>query len=179
MATVISTPSDTANSYAAIDFVKAQWDVNPNIDYSSLDDETIGNLAIYATQFIDNEYASSYNGEIYDDSYALFWPRTGAVDRRGVPITDYTVFPEDLQKAIAAQAWYLNSIDLLSSETTTGAISGVKSKSFEGLGSKEYFSVSEQRTALYKSRVCTDARNYLESLVTGSSSPYTNVMQRG
>lgn len=179
MATVISDPSATANSYADIDFVKAQWDLNPNIDYSALSNEEIGNLAIYATANLDTQYGTDYLGVLYDAEYALFYPRVGVVDRRGVPIIDYTIFPLDLQKAVAAQAWYLNSVDFVAAETSSGQISGVQSKSMDGLGSKTYFDTSEQKTALYKSKVCSDARKYLESLVSGSSSPYISIMQRG
>lgn len=179
MTIVISEPSATANSYASIAFVKSQWDLNPNIDYSALTDEQIGNLAIFATMFIDKENGAEYQGVLYDPAYSLFFPRTGLTDRRGMAITDYTVFPIDLQKAVAAQAWYLNSVDFIATENTTGQISGVKIKKMDGLGSKEYFSVSEQKTALYKSRICNDARKYLESFVSGSSSPYISIMQRG
>tara|TARA_R110000782_G_scaffold270483_1_gene371888 strand:- start:70311 stop:70850 length:540 start_codon:yes stop_codon:yes gene_type:complete len=179
MATVISDPSATANSYASLAFIKSQWDLNPNIEYSALTDEQIGNLGIFSTMSIDNEYSNDYLGALYDIDYSLFWPRTGAVDRRGVAITDYTIFPLDLQKAVAAQAWYLNSVDFVATENASGQISGVQSKSMDGLGSKSYFGTSEQKKALYKSKICSDARKYLDSLVSGSSSPYISIMQRG
>lgn len=175
--TVISDVGPTANSYSSIADIKAQWDKNPNIDYSSLDDEAIGQLAILATESLDLEYGSDYAGTLYDADYALFWPRVGVYDRRGVAITDYTVFPSDLANAVAAQAWWLNQVDFIALGATS--VSGIKMQELEGLGKKEYFDIGSQRSALYKSPVSKDANKWLEGLVVGGTGGYTSVMQRG
>ncbi len=177
--TVISDVGPTANSYSSVANIKAQWDKNPNIDYSALSDEQIGQLAIFATESIDLQYGEDYNGLLYDESYALFFPRVGVSDRRAVPIIDYTIFPSDLANAVAAQAWWLNEINFIGMATSTTSVSGVKRKEMEGLGSKEYFNVADQMVALRKSQVSSDAKKWLSSFVIGGLSDYTQMMYRG
>lgn len=178
MAVVISIPAEDANSYSSIANVKAQWGKNPNIDYSSLTDEEIGDLAILATESIDLEYGEDYKGSIHNENYALFFPREGVYDRRGVAITDYTVFPSDLANAVASQAWWLHSVDLVDLEINTG-ISGVRSKNMDGLGGKEFFDPSDQILANRKSTISSDTKKWLSSFVQGGTSSYSQTMQRG
>ena len=175
--TVISDVGENANSYSSVANVKEQWDKNPNIDYSALDDEAIGQLAILATESLDLEYGTDYAGTLYNNEYALFWPRVGVKDRRGVAITDYTVFPRDLANAVAAQAWWLNQVDFVA--LGVSSLSGIKSQELEGLGKKEFFDIGSQRSALYKSPVSKDANKWLEGLVIGGTGGYTSVMMRG
>jgi len=176
--TVISDVGPTANSYSSVANIKAQWDKNPNIDYSSVDDETIAQLAILSTESLDLEYGSDYAGTLYNEDYALFFPRVGVYDRRGILIDDYTVFPSDLANAVAAQAWWMNEIDFISLQVNSG-VSGVKSKKLEGLGGKEYFDVADQLLASRKSVVSSDAKKWLDSLVSGGTSAYIQTMYRG
>lgn len=177
--TVISDVGATANSYVSVAVTKAQWDKNPNIDYSALTDEAIAQLVILATESLDLEYGADYAGTLYDEDYALFWPRVGVKDRRGVLITDYTVFPTDLQYATAAQAWWLGSVDLIGLEISGGSVSGVKSKNMDGLGGKEYFDVAEQLRASRRSSVSKDANKWLSAMVVGGTSAWVQIMQRG
>ena len=176
--TVISDVGPTANSYSSVANIKEQWDKNPNIDYSAVDDETIAQLAILSTESLDLEYGSDYVGALYDEDYALFWPRTGAYDRRGILINDYTVFPSDLANAVAAQAWWMNEIDLIGLQINSGT-SAVKGKNLEGLGGQEFFDVADQLLANRKSTVSSDAKKWLDSMVLGGTSAYVQVMFRG
>lgn len=177
--TIIDDVGPTANSYASVATVKAQWDKNPNIDYSTLTDEQIARLAILATESLDLEYGTDYTGVLYDEDYALFWPRVGVYSRRGVLLDDYTVFPTDLQNAVAAQAWWLGAVDLIGLEVTGGGVGGVKRQKMDGLGEKEFFEIADQRLAARRSSVSSDAKKWLEGLVIGGASAHTQVMRRG
>jgi len=177
--TIINDVGSDANSYASVAEIKAQWDKNPNIDYSLLDDETIARFAIASTQSLDLQYGENYAGTLYNKDYALFWPRVGVFDRRGVLIDDYTVFPSDLIGATAAQAWWLNSVDLLSIEISGGGASGTKRKSMDGLGELEYFDVTDQMIASRRPQVSSEAKGWLSSFVLGGTSAYVQVMYRG
>ena len=176
--TVISDVGPTANSYSSVANIKEQWDKNPNIDYSLLDDETIAQLAILSTESLDLEYGANYSGALYNEDYALFWPRTGVHDRRGIIIDDYTVFPSDLANAVAAQAWWMNEVNLIGLQVDSG-VSEVKSNDLEGLGGKEFFGVSDQLLASRKSPVSSGAKKWLDSMVLGGTSAYIQTMYRG
>lgn len=175
--TIINDVGPTANSYVSVSYVKSQWSVDPNKDFSSLSDEDIAKIAIYATSVFDAEFWALYDGTLYNSSYALFWPRTGTYDSRGVPINDMTLFPNDLKKAVSEQSWYLNGNDVFAPLN----ISGVKQKVLEGTGSKTFYDLGDLRSALSKSVVSDLASKLISPLLIGNSygNNFTNYIVRG
>ena len=175
--TIIDDVGPSANSYVNVAYVKSRWDIDPNKDYSLIDDETIAKLAIYSTQVFDSEFWAMYAGYLFNSSYALFWPRAGAYDSRGVSITDYTVFPEDLKKSIAEQMWYLQSNDVFA----VISIGDVKSQSLDGVGSKTFYDIGARRSALTKNVVSDLAAKMISPLLIGGTygNSFSNPVVRG
>lgn len=175
--TIIDDVGANANSYVSVSYIKSQWSVDPNKVFSSLTDEDIAKLAIYATSIFDAELWAMYDGDLFNTSYALFWPRANVQDSRGVRITDMTVFPNDLKKAVAEQSWYLNDNDVFAQVQ----ISGVKQQVLEGVGSKTFYDLGELRSALSKSIISDLASKLVSPLLIGQSygSKYSNHIVRG
>lgn len=174
---IISDVGANANSYISIDFAKSQWSMDKNKDFSSFTDEAIAKLCIMATSVIDLEYWALFDGELFNSDYALMFPRTGLTDMRGVQITDYTVYPVELMLATAELAYYLNANDGYLSVT----LSGVKSQSLDGVGSKEFYDLADLRSATKIDVIPTKARKLLEPLLIGGQSygDYTASFVRG
>ena len=174
---IIDDVGSTANSYVSVDYVKSRWNLDPNKDYSTLDDEAIAKLAIYTTSIFDSEFWAMYDGYLYNSSYALFWPRTGVTDSRGIAITDYTVFPTDLKNAICEQMYYLNDNNVFAVVNITG----LKQRVLEGTGSQTFYDLGELRSALSKDVIGTLAGKMISPLLIGNSysNAYTNTIVRG
>lgn len=175
--TIIDDAGANANSYVSVPYVKSQWSIDPNKDFSSLTDEDIARLAIYTTSVLDAELWAMYDGDLFNASYALFWPRTNAYDSRGIRITDMTVFPNDLKKAVAEQCWYLNTTDVFKQTQ----ISGLKQQVLDGVGSKTFYDLGELRSALSKPVISELASKLVSPLLIGQSygSKYSNHIVRG
>ena len=175
--TIIDDVGSSANSYVNVAYVKSRWNIDPNKDYSSISDETIAKLAIYSTQVFDSEFWAMYAGYLFNSYYALFWPRYGTYDSRGVSITDYTVFPEDLKKSIAEQMWYLHSNDVFA----VISIGDIKSQTLEGVGSKEFYDIGARRAALTKNIISDLAAKMISPLLIGGSygGSFSNPVVRG
>lgn len=148
--TVISDVGADANSYVSVAKTRELWALDPN-KTDVISDEDLARLVIYATAIMDAELGQQYTGNLYNKNYALSFPRVGCVDNRGVAITDYSVFPIDLQKATSEQAYYLNSNDAYA----VLDINGVKSQSLSGVGSQEFYDLGELRSALTKDAIGT------------------------
>lgn len=168
-------PSPTANSYSSLADAKAYWDLNRHIDYSSYTDRELEQALIFATATLDVEFGSKYAGELYDESYALFWPRTGVYDSRGIAITDYTTFPTQLAQATACFAF----TTLLEDRTAEVSVDAVVEKSMDGLGSVKYDSYGAKRAAATKTVVPNQCAKILGSLITSSTSSYVEFLSRG
>lgn len=173
--TIISDVGTTANSYISVADAKAYYDTDPNKDYSAITDETLAKALITATLLTDAYYGAKYKGDLYDSTYALFWPRTSVYDPRGVAITDYTVFPTQLGYAVAEQA-YFGATTNREAELT---ISGVLSQTLEGVGSQTYQSASDQRIAGSKPLFVARAQQLIAPFVVGGGSAYVGTLQRG
>lgn len=173
--TLESSPGADANSYISLVDAKAYYNLDPNKDYSGISDETLAKALITATLLIDLQYGSDYVGKLYDDSYALYWPRTNAVDQRGVVITDYTVFPTQLGLAVAEQAYYGATSDREAEVT----ISNVLSQELDGVGSQTYMNASDQRIASRKPVIVSRAQQLISPFVIGGGSAMVGVMLRG
>ena len=177
--TVISNPSSDANSYASIAKYKEVLSLDVNKDISGETDESIAARLINATRQIDFENSGNFLGELYDDSYALQFPRKGLVDYRGIKVTDYTVFPDQLILATIYQSYYIDKVDYYSESSS---VSGVKRQEMEGLGSQEFFDPSDQKKAVKKDKWAKEVGGFLNSfllspIATGSS--YVTVLGRG
>lgn len=175
--TVISDVGATANSYVSVAETKAQWALDPNKDASGFTDEQIAVFVIYATEVTDAENWALYDGYLFNPDYALFFPRAGLTDSRGVKISDMTIFPKDLKKSVIEQAYYLSSNDVFA----TLNLNGVKSQSLTGVGSKTFYDLGEYRAALKKNVMSDLAKKYLSALLIGGSagSDYTARFVRG
>ena len=173
--TIISDVGPTANSYISVADAKAYYDLDPNKDYSAIADETLAQALITARFLLDAYYGDKYRGTLYDQTYATFWPRVGVYDERGILIEDYTEFPTQLGYAQAEQAYYGATEDR-EAETT---ISNVLRKQLEGVGSITYMSASDQRLAASKGLFVDRAAQLIKPFVTGSTSPYIDLMSRG
>ena len=172
---IISDVGADANSYASVAFTKSQWAIDPN-KTDVISDEDIARLLIYSTMIFDAELGQDYDGSLYNNSYALYFPRTGCYDGRGIAITDYTVFPLDLQKAITEQAYYLNGTDVYADLN----INGVKSQSLSGVGSRTFYDLGELRSALQKDSIFELAKKIVSPLVVGGyTSNYSSRIVRG
>lgn len=165
-----------ANSYASLADYKAVLGIDPYKDITAQTDEQIAQSLIYASFYIDGQIQDKVLGQLYDKTYATLFPRIGLVDYRGVEITDYTVFPDQLIKATVYQAWWVTQKDIAAADP---ALSAVKKKEMEGLGNIEYFSPSEQRMAWKVSRLAKEVPALLDSFVTGSLGGNMQVMLRG
>ena len=174
--TLNSNVGSEANSYASLSAYKDALGLDPYKDISLQTDEQIAKALIYSTSFINGEIQDKVLGRLYDNSYSLLFPRFDLVDYRGVRITDYTVFPEQLIKATIYQAWWITQKDIAASDP---AISGVKSQAMEGLGDIEYFSPSQQRVANKVQKLAKEVPALLDSFVRGSLSGNVQVMMRG
>ena len=165
-----------ANSYASLADYKAILGIDPHKDISDQTDEQIAQALIYATFYLDGQIQDKVLGRLYDKTYALLFPRIGLVDYRGVRITDYTVFPDQLIKATVYQAWWITQKDV---SAPTAQTSGVKKKQMEGLGNIEYFSPSQQATANRVQRLAKEVPALLDSFISGSLGGNVQVMLRG
>lgn len=174
--TVNSDVGTSANSYASIAAYKELLGIDPYKDISLQADEQIAKALLYATSYIDGKIQGDLRGDLFDESYALLFPRTGLKDYRGVEITDYTVFPDQLVKATIYQAWWVTQKDVSAADP---ALSAVKKKEMEGLGSVEYFSASDQKTANKVQKFAKEVPDLLASFLYSGLSGNIVVMQRG
>lgn len=174
--TVVSDPGATANSYISLASAKSYWDSDPNKDYSGIADETLAKALITATLLLDAHYGGRYKGLLYDDSYALFWPRTDVTDPRGVAITDYTVFPVQLGLAVAEQAYYGAQSD----REAEAELTGVSMERVEGAITVQYASASDQRIAASKPLFVDRVEALIAPfLIGGGGGRYVGFMTRG
>lgn len=174
--TVNSNVGSDANSYASVAAYKELLGIDPYKDISTQTDEQIAKALIYATRFINGKIQNQLLGKLYDESYALLFPRTGIDDYRGVEITDYTVFPEQLVQATIYQAWWITQKDIAGADAI---VSGVKRQKLEGLGEKEFFGYSEQKAAARVQTLAKEVNDLLDSFISGSLTGNLVVMQRG
>jgi len=174
--TVNSEPGASSNSYASVARYKEILGIDPYKDISLQDDEDIAKALLYATSYLDGEIQDKVLGELYNQDYALLFPRTGINDYRGVAITDYSVFPEQLIKATIYQAWWVTQKDIASADPS---ISGVKRQDFEGLGSQEFFEPGKQMGANKVQKLAKEVPALMDSFIIGSLSGRLNVMMRG
>jgi len=177
--TLISDPSYNANSYSSLARYKEVLNLDTNKDISTETDESIAARLINATRQIDFENSGNFLGELYDDSYSLQFPRTGLTDYRGVNVTDYTTFPEQLVLATIYQAYYVGKVNYYSE---VNSYSDIKRKKLEGLGEIEYGDNTEKKAALKKGKWAKEVGGFLNSfllshIATGSS--YITVLGRG
>jgi hypothetical protein len=173
--TIISDVGPTANSYISVADAKAYYDLDPNKDYSAITDENLAKALITSTLLADINFGDQYVGLLEDSDNALFWPRTGAVDERGVSITDYTVFPAQLGLAVAEQGY---SVAQENRETEI-SISNVISQKLDGVGSQTFMSASDQKIAASKPLFVERFSALIKPFIIGGGSGYTTVLQRG
>lgn len=180
--TVISDPGSNANSYAAVSFYKSVLGGDPNKDISGETDESIAQRLINASSQIDFENFDNFQGELYDEDYSMMFPRTGLTDYRGLSVTDYTEFPEQLQLATIYQAYHIGKIDFYAEDQGLPEIT-VKKQKLEGVGEKEFFSATERGKATGKDKWGKEVNRYLKSFLitplTGGSGWSISVMGRG
>lgn len=180
--TVISHPGETANSYVSVARYKSVLSGDPHKDISGETDESIAQRVINATSQIDFENFDNLQGELYDADYATLFPRTGLTDYRGQEVTDYTVFPDQLQLAAIYQAYYISQVDYYAKDEELPAVE-VKKKKMEGVGELEYFSSSERAKASSVDKWGKEVNRYLKSFLitplTGSSGWSISVIGRG
>lgn len=171
---VISDVGSTANSYASVAYTKSIWLLDQFKKDYTFTDEDIGRAVISATKTFDKAYWNSYLGTLFDESYALFFPRTGISDSRKVAILDYTSFPAEIAEATAIQAYYLASSD----RNAEIDPSLVKQMKMDGLGSKEYFSVGSQLNAK-KNLIAEEASLIISPYILSSGGKYSSLFLRG
>lgn len=180
--TVISDPGENANSYAAVSFYKSVLSGDPNKDISSETDESIAQRLINATSQIDFENFDNLQGEIYDTSFSLLFPRTGLTDYRGQSVSDFDIFPEQLKLATVYQAYHIGKVDYYAEDQGLPEVT-VKRQKLEGVGEKEFFSASERGKATGKDKWGKEVDRYLKSFLisplTGGSGWSVPVMSRG
>jgi hypothetical protein len=173
--TADNVPSATANSYASLVDTKAIWDNDPyKNDYTAFPDDDISRALISATSQLDGEYGHRYKGLLFDDTFALFYPRTNIVDSRGVSITDFTIFPPEVALAASTQAWYI----LQSDREAEVSVSGTKKQKMDGLGELVFFSPSEQQSVKV-ALIHSETRAIINPYVTGGTSQYVTLVGRG
>lgn len=170
---VISDVGATANSYVSVADTLVYWSLDPYKKDNTYLEEDIAVSVIAATNQLNSEYWDKYNGYLYDTSYALHFPRTSVRDSRGVEITDYTTFPAELGRAVAMQAWYMLEED----RTSEVATSNVKKLEMDGLGSKEFFSTSQQMS-LKKKVIHEEVEKILGPYISTGSGKYSSFLGR-
>jgi len=171
---VISDVGATANSYVSVADTKVFWLTDPYKIIGTITDEEIAKAVITATKQIDLVYGKSFNGELYDETYSLFFPRLYLYDSRGVSITDYTIFPKEIAEATALQAWYV----LQSNRVADNSVTGVKKQGMDGLGYQEYFSPNAQLSAK-PSIIQDEVSLVLEPYVSSGTGKYSMTVGRG
>lgn len=174
--TVNSDVGANANSYASIAAYKALLGNDPYKDISLQTDEAIAKALLYATSYLNGKIQGDLRGDLFDESYALLFPRTGVSDYRGVAITDYTVFPKQLEEATIYQAWWVTQKDVSAADPV---VSGVKKEKFEGLGERENFEPSKARIANKVQKFAKEVPDLLKSFLYSGVSGNIVVMQRG
>lgn len=171
---VISDVGTDANSYVSVADTKVIWNLDPYKESTTLTDEEIGKAVITATRQLNMQYGSQYKGSIYDDTYALFFPRIDINDSRGIEIIDYTIFPPELAEATAIQSWYVGQ----SNRVIEVSPSNIKKNRMDGLGSQEFFSPSVQISA--KNNMISDEVYLLiKAYITSGGSKYVDLLGRG
>lgn len=172
--TVISDVGETANSYISVEDTKSLWELDPFKQGTALTDEEIGRAVITATTQLNNKYGNKYLGYIYDETYALFFPRTNLADSRGIAIDEYTTFPSEVANSAGIQAWYASS----SNRSEESSVSGVKQNKMDGLGSQTFFSPAQQKNSGYN-LISSEVELMIAPYVLGGANPYVSFMGRG
>lgn len=171
---VISDVGPTANSYASVEDTKASWAIDPYKKDHQFTDDEIGMALILATKQINTKYWSMFLGNLYDETYALLFPRENISDSRGVEITDFTIFPVEVSEATSVQAYYSAS----SNRQEEISVSGVKQKKMDGLGSQTFFSPALQRASV-NDVISEESLLLLKPYLGQSSNKYVSFMTRG
>ena len=83
---VITTPGATQNAYATLAEFKAYCD-DRGLVYSSYTDAQIEQAIVRTARWLDGYMANMLPGIRGDATYALLWPRTGAVDQDGYELS--------------------------------------------------------------------------------------------
>ena len=172
--TVTSDVGPAANSYVSIADTKTSWETDPYKEASKYTDEEIGMAVITATNQLDSKYWNNYKGALFDDSYALHFPRTGLYDSRGISITDYLTFPVEFAKAVSIQAWYI----LVGDRRLEPEVSSIKKLKMDGLGMKEFFGAASQANNM-KALISIEASDAISPYISGGSSKYSMTVHRG
>ena len=175
---VIAVPGTTANSYVSNTAAVALWSNDQRKqDYPTAEADQ-DRVLTGATTLLDDVYGESYNGEIHDTSFALYWPRENVTDpRTRQRITDFTTFPADIARATALQAYHLFKNDR--QQESADFLSGIRSQELEGVGRIERASVSEQRSALTRPTIHPEVARIMAKWTTGGFSQYSSNMARG
>ncbi len=117
--TLVATAGDaSANTY--ISLADAETYFESRLYATDWSGATTGNkniALVYATRLIDQQMA--FIGVKAEDTQALQWPRTGAIDRNGYPI-DYTTIPDEITYATAEFALFLLGEDRASDPAGQG-----------------------------------------------------------
>ena len=172
---LISTPGPDANSYASLQEAKDFWDLNRYVDYSTYTDAELEQSLQYATSQLDVQYGTIYSGELEDEDNALFWPRTGVTDARGISITDYSEFPRQLKEATACFTWSI----LQSNRNAEVDVDAITEKTLSGVGTLKFDTVGAKKSAQNKPVVPTECEKYLTGLIKKSTNRYTELFVRG
>ena len=129
---------------------------------------------ILATKQINTKYWSMFLGALYDDTYALMFPRTNITDSRGVEITDFATFPLEVSEAASIQAYH----SATSNRQEEISVSRVKQKKMDGLGSQTFFSPALQRASV-NDVISDEALLLLKPYIGQSANKYVSFMTRG
>jgi hypothetical protein len=170
--TVNSDVSPEANSYVSLVEAKYYWELDPYKKSYAYTNDQIARALISSTNSIDYFYQGTFKGDIFDPTIPLFFPRKNIKDARGVEIKDMTVYPKDIKRATAIQAYYSLEFD----RNEEASISAVKSQKMDGLGSQEFFSPSIQASAK-KPLIHEEAQSIMQPYV--SFSKYSVMIGRG
>lgn len=112
------TGNPLANSYVSSEFASEYLLLDPKkLDWELVDDEIAENMLILASEMLDLQY--NWHGTKTNPDSGLRFPRTGLVNRDGVPYPSDQV-PVAIKKATAQLAYHMNQNDPLPAMAGTG-----------------------------------------------------------
>lgn len=108
-----------ANSYCTVEFADDYIESNAyaSTDWLALDEDVKERWLVRASKIIDRRVR--WVGERYDSDQGLKWPRAGAYDEDGYPISDDTV-PLVVKEVVAEFATYLINDDWTQPQSQKG-----------------------------------------------------------
>lgn len=178
MAVISQPPSPTSNSYISNADAVAVWSGDARKqDYPTVEADQDRFLR-GATQLLDDVYGAAYKGDIQNADNALYWPRTGVTNPRIMrTITDFTVYPADIARATALQAYHMFKNDR--QQETSDIVSANIRERLEGVGEIERGSVAQQRLAASRPAIHEEVARIMRNWVNGGTSQYSSIMVRG